>query len=115
MGLNLKPGDRVRCAKNGEGTVEKILQNESFPFWVQFDDGTTETYTSDGRMHPYGASVLVPMCLQAAQDNSDGCQRWICKDKSNGGYFISAGRYRDKKRCEEALVDATPVIAIPGS
>lgn len=111
--MDVKVGDRVRCAQRGEGVVTEVLASDAaYPIRVRFDDNSSESYTADGSIYQGRNPTLTVI---ARTTDPSALRRWVCKDPANGGFFITAGRYRDKTHVEESVVDATPIIAIPGS
>ena len=48
-----KKGMKVTCLRRGVGVVEDMHEGAVFPVLVAFNDGTSESYTSHGRLYSY--------------------------------------------------------------
>lgn len=48
---NVKVGDKVWSLNKGWGVVEKIEVLNRYPLRVMHDDGSSETYTADGKLY----------------------------------------------------------------
>lgn len=53
-----KEGDKVYCIVNGHGFVEKIVCNNSYPVRVEFENGDSDQYKSDGRLYDNSLPTL---------------------------------------------------------
>ena len=58
--MKFKTEDKVYCTHyKTTGTITDIKPNEEYPIYVTFEDGTTDTYTKQGKRLKSG-----PFCLE---------------------------------------------------
>lgn len=53
-----KEGDKVYCAVNGHGIVEKIVCDNKYPVRVEFENDAPDQYSSDGRLYDNSLPTL---------------------------------------------------------
>ena len=53
--MKFEVGNKIYCNYHeATGTITDIKPNETYPLYVTFEDGTTDTYTKQGRRLNYG-------------------------------------------------------------
>ena len=64
--MKFKIEDKVYCRHHeATGTITDIKPNEEYPLYVAFEDGTTDTYTKQGKRLKSGPFCLVEIIEKA--------------------------------------------------